>query len=194
MNENYVHPAMPPGAQEGILRGMHPLQLPANAKVQLLGSGTILREAIAAADMLAKDWGIDAGVWSITSFSELAREGAELERAHRLAPLSPRKVGWVEQQLAGTKGPVIAASDYVRAVPDLIRAFVPRKYVTLGTDGFGRSDTRAALRDFFEVSREHIVVTALSALADEGSAKAEVVAEAIGRYRIDPTRPPSWTR
>jgi len=194
MNENYVHPAMPPGAEEGILRGMHPLQQPQKAKVQLLGSGTILREAIAAAGLLAKDWGIDAGVWSVTSFSELAREGMALERSHRLDPLKPRGASWVEQQLAGTTGPVIASSDYVRAVPDLIRAYVPRKYVTLGTDGFGRSDTRAALRDFFEVSREHIAVAALSALADEGEVKPEVVAEAISRYRIESGRPASWTR
>jgi pyruvate dehydrogenase E1 component len=194
MNENYVHPAMPAGAGEGILRGMYRLQARADSKVQLLGAGTILREVIAAGELLDKDWGIAADIWSVTSFSELGRDGLEAERANRLDPLSARQAGWVERQLAGTKGPVIAASDYVRAVADLIRAYVPRKYVTLGTDGFGRSDTRAALRDFFEVSREHVAVAALAALADEGSITREVVAEALRRYGIDAARPPSWRR
>ncbi len=194
MNENYVHPAMPAGAEEGILRGLYCLAAPASAKVQLLGSGTILREAIAAADLLAKDWGIEAAVWSVTSFSELARDGVEAERANRLNPLAAGRTSWVEQKLAASKGPVIAASDYVRAVPEQVRAFVPRKYVTLGTDGFGRSDTRAALRDFFEVSREHIAVAALSALAAEGTVTREVVAQAIERYQIDGSRPASWVR
>jgi pyruvate dehydrogenase E1 component len=194
MNENYVHPAMPVGAEEGILRGMYKLQARADAKVQLLGAGTILREAIAAGELLEKDWGIPADVWSVTSFSELARDGLEAERTNRLNPLAPRQCGWVEQSLAGSRGPVIAASDYVRAVAELIRGCVPRKYVALGTDGFGRSDTRAALRDFFEVSREHIAMAALAALADEGTVTREVVAEAIRRYAIDPARPPSWRR
>jgi pyruvate dehydrogenase E1 component len=194
MNENYVHPAMPAGAEEGILRGMYQLQAREGARVQLLGSGTILREAIAAGELLDKDWGIPANVWSVTSFSELARDGLEAERANRLDPLAPRRTGWVEQNLAGTRGPVVAASDYVRAVADLIRGWVPRKFVALGTDGFGRSDTRSALRDFFEVSREHIAVAALAALADEGAVTREIVAEAIRRYGIDPARPPSWRR
>ena len=194
MNENYVHPAMPAGAEEGILRGMYKLQAREGAKVQLLGAGTILREAIAAGELLEKDWGIAADVWSVTSFSELARDGLEVERANRLNPLAPRQSGWVEQNLAGTCGPVVAASDYVRAVAELIRGCVPHKYVALGTDGFGRSDTRAALRDFFEVSREHIAVAALAALADEGTIERTVVAEALQRYAIDPARPPSWRR
>jgi len=194
MNENYVHPAMPAGVEEGILRGLYRLQVREGAKVQLLGAGTILREAIAAGELLEKDWGIAADVWSVTSFSELARDGLEAERANRLNPLVPKQSGWVEQQLAGTRGPVVAASDYVRAVAELIRGCVPRKYVALGTDGFGRSDTRAALRDFFEVSREHIVVAALAALADEGTVTRDIVAEAIQRYGIDAARPPSWRR
>jgi len=194
MNENYVHPAMPSGAEEGILRGMHCLHAPAGAKVQLLGSGTILREAIAAGEMLTKDWGIEAAVWSVTSFSELARDGVEAGRTNRLNPLAPKRMSWIEQNLAGTRGPVVAASDYVRAVAEQVRAFVPRKYACLGTDGFGRSDTRAALRDFFEVSREHIVVAALAALAGEGGAARETVAEAIERYGIDGNSPASWAR
>ncbi len=194
MNENYVHPAMPAGAEAGILRGLYKLQERAEANVQLLGAGTILREAIAAGELLEKDWGIAANVWSVTSFSELARDGIEAERASRFNPLADRKVSWVEQQLSGTEGPVVAASDYVRAVADLIRSSVPRRYVTLGTDGFGRSDTRAALRDFFEVSREHIAVAALAALADEGKLDRQVVADAIRRYGVDAGRPASWQR
>ena len=194
MNENYVHPTMPSGAEEGILRGLYKLQDRAGAKVQLMGAGTILREAIAAGDLLEKEWGIPANVWSVTSFSELARDGVEVERDNRFNPLAEKKLSWVEQQLSGTEGPVVAASDYVRAVADLIRASVPRRYVTLGTDGFGRSDTRAALRDFFEVSREHIAVAALAALADEGAIRREVVADAIQRYAIDTARPASWQR
>ncbi len=194
MNENYVHPGLPAGAEEGILRGMYQLQSREGAAVQLLGSGTILREAIAAAELLAKDWGIQANVWSITSFTELARDGMEAERTNRLNPLAERRLSWTSQQLSGTTGPIVAASDYVRAVPELIRAYVPRKYVCLGTDGFGRSDTRAALRDFFEVSRQHITVAALAALADEGTIERQTVADAIERYGIDGARRPSWQR
>ena len=194
MNENYVHPAMPAGAEEGILRGLYKLHAREGAKVQLLGSGTILREVIAAGDLLEKDWGIAASVWSVTSFSELARDWMTVERSNRLNPLAQKTSSWVEQQLAGSEGPVVAASDYVRAVAELIRGCVPRKYVALGTDGFGRSDTRAALRDFFEVSREHIAVAALAALADEGAVARETVAVALQRYGIDPVRPPSWRR
>ena len=196
MNENYVHPALPAGAQEGILRGMYRLQGRKKAQLQLLGSGTILREVIAAGEMLEKDWGVAADVWSVTSFSEMAREAMAVERWNRLHPLETGRTNWVEECLGKTRGPVLAASDYVRAVPELIRASTPRSYVTLGTDGFGRSDTRAALRDFFEVSREHIVVAALAALADENAkdkpAAREKVAQAIKCYAIDPERPGSW--
>ena len=194
MNENYVQPGIPAGAEEGILRGLYRLQAREGASIQLLGSGTILRESIAAGELLETDWGIAANVWSVTSFSELGRNGMEVERANRLNPLAPQQASWVARQLLTTKGPVVAASDYVRAVAELIRAFVPRKYVALGTDGFGRSDTRAALRDFFEVSREHITVAALAALAEEGAVTRDTVAKAIERYRIDAGRPPSWKR
>ena len=198
MNENYVHPALPEGAEQGILRGMYRLRESTGAKrrasVQLLGSGTILREVIAAAQMLEQDWNIAAGVWSVTSFTELRRDGMAVERRNRLDSQGERRASYVEQCLAGTAGPVIAASDYVSAVADLIRPYVPRRYVTLGTDGFGRSDTRAALRDFFEVGAAHVVVAALSALADEGSVARSVVSKAIKQYGIASGGAPAWER
>jgi pyruvate dehydrogenase E1 component len=184
-NENYAHPEMPSGAQEGILKGMYLFRQASNAKVQLIGSGPILREAIAAAELLEKDWGIAAQVWSVTSFTELRRDGMEVERARRFG--RPGQ-SWVERCLGGTTGPVVAASDYVSAVADLIRPYVPGKYVALGTDGFGRSDTRAALRDFFEVDAKHIAVAALAALESPSAA------EALRRYGIDAGTRAPWQR
>jgi pyruvate dehydrogenase E1 component len=195
MNENYAHPAMPEGAEEGILRGMYRLRPSAKQgsapRAQLLGSGTILREVLAAAELLEADWGVAADTWSVTSFTELRREGLSVERANRYSAGEPAKT-WVERCLGPTEGPVIAATDYMRALPDAIRTWVPRRYVTLGTDGFGRSDTRAALRSFFEVDRHHVVVATLRALADEGKVKGEVVAQAIAKYGIDTARPDPW--
>jgi pyruvate dehydrogenase E1 component len=182
-NENYAHPAAPADAKEGILRGMYRLR--DGAQVQLLGSGPILREVLAAADLLANDWQVAAGVWSVTSFTELRRDGMHAERARRLGG---KATSWVEQCLAPTQGPIVAASDYVRAVADLIRPYVPRKYVTLGTDGFGRSDTRAALRAFFEVDAKSICVAALAAL------DGELAARALHRYGIDAVARPPWER
>ena len=182
-NENYPHPAMPPDAKEGILRGMY--RLKAGSSVQLLGSGPILREVLAAAELLEKDWKISAGVWSVTSFTELRRDGMRAERARRFGR---PELGWVEQSLRDAKGPVIAASDYVAAVADLIRPYVPAKYVALGTDGFGRSDTRAALRAFFEVDARHIALAALGAL------DTKLVPEALRRYGIDAVARPPWER
>jgi len=150
--------------------------------VQLMGSGTILREVLAAAEMLEKDFGIAADVWSVTSYPELRRDGMDVERWNTLHPESPQRTSYVEECLSQTAGPVIAATDYVRAVPDLIRTWVPRRYVTLGTDGFGRSDTREALRRFFEVDRAAVVIAALKALADEERIAPSVVAGAIARY------------
>ncbi len=184
-NENYAHPAMPQGAHEGILRGMYSFRKSEKAVVQLLGSGPILREVIAAAELLEKDWKISAGVWSVTSFSELRRDGMKAERATRFG--QPQK-SWVAQCLENTKGPVIAASDYVSAVADLIRPYVERKYVALGTDGFGRSDTRAALRAFFEVDARHIALAALAAV-DPG-----LLGSAMRRYGIDYVARPPWER
>jgi pyruvate dehydrogenase E1 component len=182
-NENYPHPAAPEGAAEGILRGLYRLR-PGDG-LQLLGSGPILREVMTAAEMLQKDWGIDAGVWSVTSFTELRRDGMAAERKHRLGG---EATSWVEKCLRETKGPIVAASDYVRAVPDLIRPYVPRAYIALGTDGFGRSDTRAALREFFEVDAKSIVVAALAAL------DRKLVRGALDRYGIHPVARPPWER
>jgi pyruvate dehydrogenase E1 component len=197
MNENYRHPAMPDGAEEGILRGMYLLregpQVKARTKpprVQLLGSGTILREVIAAADLLADDFGVVADVWSAPSFTQLRRDGLAVERWNLLHPAEERRVSYVEQQLAGRPaGPVIAATDYMKSFADQIRPFVPRRYAVLGTDGYGRSDYRSKLRYFFEVDRHFVTVAALRALADEGTLPAAKVAEAIARYGIDPDKP-----
>jgi pyruvate dehydrogenase E1 component len=182
-NENYPHPPMPEGAKEGILRGLYRLREGPDA--QLMGSGPILREVIAAAELLEKDWGVKAALWSVTSFTELRRDGMEAERTRRLGG---KAESWVEKSLAPTTGPIVAASDYVSAVADLIRPYVPRKYVALGTDGFGRSDTRAALRAFFEVDARHIALAALAAL-DHPS-----VGEARRRYGIDAVTRPAWQR
>ena len=205
MNENYQQPAMPVNSRDGILKGMYRLHqtAPANVApdthpptVQLLGSGTILREVIAASELLAKDWGITADVWSVTSFTELRRDGMATERWNRLHcglhPEEAPRISWVSQCLPATSGPVIAATDYLRAVPDMIRAWAPRRYVTLGTDGFGRSDTRASLRDFFEVDHRHVALAALHALAEDGTISRAIVAEAIKRYGIDATRANPW--
>ncbi len=200
MNENYSHPAMPAGAEEGILKGLYKLQdgvAPKGRKktprVQLLGSGTILREAIAAAQLLAEDFGVVADVWSAPSFNQLARDGHSVERYNRLHPQAKPRTTWVEQCLAGSAGPVIAATDYKRAFAEQIRPFVARRYVVLGTDGYGRSDSREKLRRFFEVDRQHIAVAALKALADEGEVAPARVSEAIEKYGIDADRPDPWS-
>ncbi|MFQ5755992.1 MAG: pyruvate dehydrogenase (acetyl-transferring), homodimeric type [Acidiferrobacterales bacterium] len=194
MNENYPHPAMPKGAEPGILKGMYLFRGSAGGKkktphVQLLGSGTILREVIAAAELLQKDFGVTADIWSATSFTELRREGLALERWNMLHPDAKPRVSYIEQSLAGREGPVIAASDYMKSFADQIRPFVPQRYVVLGTDGFGRSDTRKQLRKFFEVDRYYIGVAALKALAAEGKIPIAKVNEAIKKYDIDPDRP-----
>jgi pyruvate dehydrogenase E1 component len=191
MNENYEHPPMPDGVQEGILRGMYLLREgPAGGpRVQLLGSGTILREVEAAAELLHQDFGVCADVWSVTSFNELRRDGADVVRWNMLHPESERRRSYVERSLEGREGPAVAATDYMRTVADQIRACIGRRYVVLGTDGFGRSDTRAKLRRFFEVDRCYVVVAALTALADEGTVPAARVAEAIARYGVDPEKP-----
>ncbi len=186
MNENYPHPPMPEGAAEGILRGMYPLREDPEAAVQLMGSGAILREVEAAADLLVEDFGIAADVWSATSFTELRREAMSVRRWNRLHPTREPRTAYVTSQLADRTGPVVAATDYMEAVPDQIRPFVDRRFTVLGTDGFGRSDTRAQLRRFFEVDRHHIVVAALHALAQDGVVTPAVVGDAIAKYGIDP--------
>jgi pyruvate dehydrogenase E1 component len=198
MNENYEHPAMPKGAEDGILKGMYPLsesKSKAKSRVQLLGSGTILREVIAAVDLLEKDWGVAADVWSATSFTELRREGLAADRWNLLHPEDKPRVSYVEQCLAKRAGPVIAATDYMKSFAEQIRPFVPREkvYRVLGTDGFGRSDTRASLRHFFEVNRHWVTIAALKALVEQGELKAKTVAEAIAKYGIDPAKPDPTT-
>ncbi len=193
MNENYTHPDMPEGAEEGIRRGLYQLSggegKKKSPRVQLLGSGTILREVTAAAELLAGDFGVVADVWSATSFNELARDGRDVERWNRLHPEATPRRSWVEQCLQDTRGPVVAVSDYKRMYAEQIRGFVPRRYSVLGTDGFGRSDSRENLRRFFEVDRFHVVVAALKVLADNGEVEPPRVSEAIRKYGIDPETP-----
>jgi len=195
MNENYSHPAMPKGAEEGILKGMYQLSASKAGKdgkapkVQLMGSGVILREVIAAAELLEKDWGVYADIWSVTSFTELRREGLDVERWNLLNPEKPQKDTYVGKLLKKAEGPVIASTDYMRSFADQIRNFIPQRFVALGTDGFGRSDSREALRSFFEVDRYYVVLAALKALADEGKLPATKAAEAIKKYKIDINRP-----
>jgi len=195
MNENYVHPPMPKGAEQGILKGLYLLRTGGQGKlrVQLMGSGTILREVEAAAEMLQKDWGVTADVWSATSFTELRRDGQDAARWNLYHPDQKPRIPYVTQQLEAHAGPVIAASDYVRLFADQIREFIPRRFVVLGTDGFGRSDTREGLRHFFEVDRRYVAVAALKALADEGQLDVQKVNDAIKKYGIDPKKPNPMT-
>jgi pyruvate dehydrogenase E1 component len=191
MNENYRHPPMPDGAEEGILRGAYRVREGGKGRirVQLLGSGTILREALAAGRLLEEDFDIPADVWSVTSFNGLRREGLEVERWNRLHPGEEPRTSYVRDCFSGSEGPFVAATDYMAAVPDQIRQWIPGHYVTLGTDGFGRSDGRDALRRHFEVERRQIVVAALDALAADGKIDRATVAKAIERYEIDPDKP-----
>lgn len=192
MNENYEHPAMPANVEEGILKGMYLLK-PAEKKqkltVQLLGCGTILLEVLAAAQMLEQDFGVSADIWSVPSFTELRREALDIERDNILHPEKSPKTAYVTQCLEKQTGPVIAATDYIRLFADQIRQWVPHPYYVLGTDGYGRSDTRAQLREFFEVSAKYIVVTALKALADNKQLPLKTVSDAMKKYGIDPKKP-----
>ena len=198
MNENYEHPALPEGAEQGILKGLYLFRestAKTKQRVQLLGSGTILREVIAAAELLEKDWGVAADVWSATSFTELRREGLAAERWNLLHPEDKPRLPHVAQCLEKRAGPVVAASDYIKTFADQIRPFMPKErvYKVLGTDGFGRSDSRAKLRHFFEVNRAFVAIAALKALAENGEIKAKTVAEAIRKYGIDPNKPDPTT-
>jgi len=191
MNENYTHPEMPKGSEEGILKGIYCLQEgdEKGKKVQLMGSGTILREVLAAADLLKTDFDINADVWSVTSVNELAREAINCSRWNQLHPLKKARKSYLEAQLQGRKGPAIMATDYTSAFANQLREFIPMPFSTLGTEGFGRSDTRDNLRIFFEVNRHYIVVSALKALADEGEIENKIVQQAIKDYGIDAEKP-----
>ena len=193
LNENYAMPGLQPGTEEQIIKGMYLLQPAGGGKkkdalrVNLLGSGTILRESIAAKELLEKDWGVAAAVWSCPSFNELARDGQDAERWNLLHPTAAPRVPFVAQQLGPHAGPVIASTDYMKSYAEQIRQFIPagRRYRVLGTDGFGRSDFRSRLREHFEVNRHYIVVAALKALADDGALPAAKAAEAIAKYAIN---------
>jgi len=196
MNENYPQPSLPEGVEASVIRGLyrfaeHPVE-EARGRVRLLGAGTLLREAIAAAELLAQDWQIESEVFSVTSFTELEREAREVERWNRLHPEDAKRISHLEQCLP-TGAPVIAVSDYVRAVPQLIAAYVSSDYTVLGTDGFGRSDTRARLRGFFEVDRHHIVLAAVTAQVNEGKVPAQMAAQVIERYGIEVEDEAPWT-
>ncbi|MBL7002928.1 MAG: pyruvate dehydrogenase (acetyl-transferring), homodimeric type [Gammaproteobacteria bacterium] len=187
MNENYKHPEMPEGAAEGIIKGMYQLHSAEDSqlKVQLMGSGTILREVIAAAELLKEDFGVDSDIWSMTSINELAREAEAVKRENQLNPGKKAGVPYITQLLANKNGPAIIATDYTRTYANQIREFIPMSYNVLGTDGYGRSDTRAKLRTFFEVNRYYVVLAALTSLLEEGAIKADVVKKAIKKYNID---------
>ena len=191
MNENYVQPPMPPGVAQGILNGMYLLQIGGRGKVRvsLMGSGTILREVLAAAQLLEKNYGVPADVFSVTSFNELRRNALDVERWNMLHPTETPRTNYVRQCLGERSGPFVAATDYIKTLPDQIRQWVPGRYVVLGTDGFGRSDGRAALRRFFEVDRHYIAVAALKALADDGKLDRSTVIKAIKDFGIDPAKP-----
>jgi len=195
MNENYPHPAMPKGAEEGIIKGLYLLAEGGKGRgprVQLMGSGTILREVMAGGDLLRNDWKVESDVWSATSFNELRRDGMSVERWNLLHPTEPRRKSYIESALEGHAGPVVAATDYMRNYADQVRRHVARRFEVLGTDGFGRSDYRAKLRRFFEVNRYYVAVAALKALADDGAIKPDVVGEAIAKYGLDTERVDPW--
>ncbi|MBI3712081.1 MAG: pyruvate dehydrogenase (acetyl-transferring), homodimeric type [Burkholderiales bacterium] len=194
MNENYAHPGLVAGQEEGIIKGLYSFkkaEAQTKHRVQLLGSGTILREVIAAADLLMNDWGIAADIWSAPSFTLLARDGQDAERWNMLHPTDAPRVPYIAECLKDTAGPIVVSTDYMRTYAEQVRAFIPkeRSYKVLGTDGFGRSDSRAKLREFFEVNRYFVTIAALKSLADEGAISASVVAQAIEKYGINPNKP-----
>ncbi|MCD8513306.1 MAG: pyruvate dehydrogenase (acetyl-transferring), homodimeric type [Nitrincola sp.] len=195
LNENYQHPDMPAGAEEGIIKGMYLLEegKKADLRVQLMGCGSILREVREAATILREDYGIESDVWSTTSINELRRDAQAVYRWNMLHPEDQPRESFLEQCLKGHEGPVIASTDYMRMYADQLREYIPRRYKVLGTDGFGRSDTRAKLREFFEVNRHYVVVAALKALQEEGKLEASVVAKAMQKFNINPEKPAPWT-
>jgi len=195
LNENYQHPDMPAGAEEGIIKGMYLLDegKKAELRVQLMGCGSILREVREAASILRDEFGVEADVWSTTSINELRRDAQAVYRWNMLHPEEQPRESYVEQCLKGREGPVVASTDYMRMYADQLREYIPRRYKVLGTDGFGRSDTRAKLREFFEVNRHYVVVAALKALQEDGKLEASVVAKAMQKFNINPEKPAPWT-
>ncbi len=193
MNENYTHPAMPAGddVRENIIKGMYLFKAAEKSEVtvQLIGSGTILREAIKAAEILESDYGIGCDIWSAPGINELRRDGENCDRWNMLHPTQPRQVPHIETCLQGHEGPVVCATDYIKLHADSLRPYVPRQFVALGTDGFGRSDTRAALREHFEVNTKYIIIAALRALQVEGKVDDNTVAAAFSAYGIDADKP-----
>ena len=194
MNELYTHPEMPENSEQGIIKGMYALKTvgTGDLQVQLMGSGTILREVEAAAQMLADDWGVKSDVWSVTSFNELTREAQAIDRVNRFSTDTP-KVPYITQCLENAKGPIIVATDYMRNYAEQVRKYVPNRYEVLGTDGFGRSDSRAALRAFFEVDASYVVLASLKALVDEGEMNSSVIAQAVEKYGINVNKPNPMT-
>jgi pyruvate dehydrogenase E1 component len=197
MNESYEQPTLAPEAHDGVIRGMYKFAearpKDTGSAIRLLGSGAILREVIAASALLSEDWNWPSEVWSVTSFSELARDAREVERWNRLHPESEMRSSYLSRCLWG-EAPIVAATDFVRAYPQMIGSYTTARFIALGTDGFGRSDTRLELRKFFEVDRHHIVLAALQALVDEGRLSRQIRMEAIKRYNIDSDAVPSWLR
>ncbi|MGO1463216.1 MAG: transketolase-like TK C-terminal-containing protein, partial [Oleiphilaceae bacterium] len=190
-NENYEQPAMPKGCEDGIIKGMYKFESvevkggKKKHRVQLLSAGSIMNEVRAAAQMLKDDWGVASDVWSVTSYNELARDGQHVERWNLMHPDDKARKAYVTQCLEKQTGPVVSSTDYIKLHSEQLRGFIPKTFMTLGTDGFGRSDTREKLRSFFEIDRYHVTVTALSALAKDGEIKEETVLEAMRKYGID---------
>jgi pyruvate dehydrogenase E1 component len=191
MNENYSHPEMPKGVEGDIIKGMYPFSTSKvkGEKVQLMGSGVILREVIEAQKILENDYGVSADVWSVTSFNELRKDALEIDRWNRMNPDKPQKESHITKHLKKAEGPIIASTDYMKSFAEQIAVFLPHKFVALGTDGFGRSDSRENLRRFFEVDRHYVVVATLKALSDEGKIKSSIVTDAIKKFKLDPNKP-----
>jgi len=192
MNENYVHPDMPLGSEEGIIKGIYKLKEGKKSvkkkRVQLMGAGTILREVEVAAEMLREDWGVESDIWSVTSVNELARDGQRADRWNLLHPGEEPRKAYLTEQLSESEGPFVISTDYMKSYSEQLRAYVPGSYAVLGTDGFGRSDARAKLRSFFEVDRYFVTIASLKALADEGKVPAKTVADAMKKYGINPEK------
>mgnify|MGYP002015051501 FL=1 len=188
-NENYKHPKQPEGITEDVVKGLYKVQGTTDPKIRLLGSGPLMREALAAAELLKNDWDIEPGIWNVTSFSELRRDAEEVERWNLVHPNENPKRSHLEESLSKNSVPTVAVSDYVKMVSEQIGPYVPGPYYCLGTDGFGRSDTREELRSFFEVDRYYIVLTAIKALATKGDVEMKMVEEVMKKYKLDPDKP-----